>query len=169
MKHECLIIGRSPFVNQVDWCKIDYDRFLIICINYPVPDIPVDIVIAKDEWVKPVLAPATKFISPNTGYNFTDKPIKENDIGFLTYTSTSAVWLANKMGLKSYLIGVDHKEDDKPFIHYDGIINNNIAMIESQKEVKNFISKYDTYQTNPTVRNEWDLPFVDIKSLYASE
>lgn len=167
--NECLIIGRSPFVNEVNWSKIDFNRFLVICINYPVPDIPVDIVIAKDEWVKPVLAPATQFISPNTGYNFTSNPIKENDIGFFMYTSTSAVWLANRKGLKSYLIGVDHKEDDKPFLHYDGIQNKNIATIESQKEVKKYISQYDVYQTNPTVKNEWGVPFIDIKSLYVSE
>ena len=167
--NECLVIGRSPFVNKVKWSKIDFNRFFVICVNYPVPDIPVDIVIAKDEWVKPTLAPATKFISPNTGYNFTRHPVKENDIGFLSYTSTSAVWLANKMGLKSYLIGIDHKEDNKPFLHYDGIQNKNIATIESQKEVKNYISQYNVYQTNPTVKNEWGVPFIDIKSLYVSE
>lgn len=167
--NECLVIGRSPFVNEVQWSKIDFNRFTVICVNYPVPDIPVDIVIAKDEWVKPILAPQTKFISPNTGYNFTRHPIKENDIGFLDYTSTSAVWLANKLGLKSYLIGIDHKEDNKPFLHYDGIQNYNIATIESQKEVKNYISKFDVYQTNPTVKNEWGVPYIDIKSLYVSE
>ena len=166
---ECLIIGRSPFVNQVEWSKIDFNRFLTICINYPVPDIPVDIVIAKDEWVKPILAPKTQFISPNTGYNFTNHPIEENDIGFLTYTSTSAAWLANKLGLISYLIGVDHREDNKPFLHYDGIQNLNIATIESQKEVKDYISQFNVYQTNPTVKNEWGVPFIDIKSLYVSE
>ena len=166
---ECLIIGRSPFVNKVDWHKIDFNRFFVICINYPVPDIPVDVVIAKDEVVNPVLAPATLFISPNTGYNFCYNPVNPKDIGFLNYTSTSAVWYANKKGLKSYLIGIDHKEDNKPFIHYDGIINNNIATVQSQKEVKDYISKYNVYQTNPTVKDEWDLPYVDIKSLYVSE
>lgn len=169
MKTEALVIGRSPFVNEVEWDKIDFDRFLVICVNYPVPDIPVDIVVAKDDVVNPVLAPATKFISPNTGYNFCNNPTMPKDIGFLNYTSTSAVWLANKMGLKSYLIGVDHREDDKPFYHYDGIQNHNIATIKSQKEVKNYISQYDVYQTNPTVKDEWDLPYIDIKSLYVSE
>lgn len=166
---ECLIIGRSPFINKVNWNKIDFKRFLVICINYPVPDIPVDIVIAKDEWVNPVLAPATKFISPKTGYNFTPNPKNSNDIGFLWYTSTSAVWLANKMGLKSFLIGVDHKEDNKPFLHYDGILNKNIATIQSQKEVKDYISQFNVFQTNPTVKNEWGVPYVNIKSLYVSE
>lgn len=165
----CLIIGRSPFINQVKWDKINFDNFFVICINYPVPDIPVDVVIAKDEWVKPVLAPDTQFISPNTGYNFTDSPKSEKDIGFCIFSSTSAVYYANKLGFRTvYLIGIDHKEDNKPFEHYDGIINKIPSSIDANKRAKQYIQSFDMtiYQTNPTVKSQWGLPFKNIKTIY---
>ena len=167
---DCLLIGRSPFVNKVKWNKVDFDRFFVICINYPVPDIPVDIVIARDDTPKPVLAPATKFISPRTGYKFVSEAKEDTDIEFCCYTSSSACYLARKMGFKrGYLIGIDHIEDDKPFSHYDGIINNGVATSFSNKLCKNYISSLkgiSLYQTNPTALKQWDLPFADIATLY---
>lgn len=167
---DCLVIGRSPFINKVKWDKVDFNRFFVICINYPVPDIPVDVVIARDDCVEPLLAPDTKFISPRTGYRFTDNPVSEKDIGFCCYTSTSAVYYAVKQGFQNiYLIGVDHKEDNLPFSHYDGIVNTRNALVVSQKEAKNHIYQFTgcrIYQTNPTVKNEWGLPYKSIKSLY---
>lgn len=167
---DCLIIGRSPFVNQVKWDKVDFKRFFVICINYPVPDIPVDIVIARDETPKPVLAPLTQFISPRTGYYFTNEPKEDKDIMFVCYTSSSAVYIAQKMGFnRGYLIGIDHIEDDKPFTHYDGIINKGVATSFSNKLCKDYICSVrgiSLYQTNPTVKPQWDLPFMDIATLY---
>lgn len=166
---DCLVIGRSPFINQVKWNRIDFNKYFVICCNYPVPDIPVDIVVARDDTPRPVLAPATKFISPRTGYKFTETPVEEKDIGFCCYTSSSAVWLSKRLGFdKSFLIGIDHIEDDKPFKHYDGIINNGIASAFSNKLCKEYIQKFSgVYQTNPTVKEQWDLPFVDISTLYS--
>lgn len=167
---ESLIIGRSPFVNEVKWNKVDFDRFFVICINYPVPDIPVDIVIARDFTPKPVLAPATKFISPRTNYKFVPEAKKDNEIEFCCYTSSSACYLAQKMGFKrGYLIGIDHIEDDKPFAHYDGIINNGVATSFSNKLCKNYICSLkgiSLYQTNPLVSKDWNLPYKDIEFLY---
>lgn len=169
---DCLLIGRSPFVNKVDWSRIDFNRFFVICINYPVPDIPVDVVIARDDTPNPVLAPATKFISPRTNYKFKEKAVLPNDIEFCCYTSSSAVFLAHKMGFnRVYLIGIDHIEDNKPFKHYDGIVNNGIATITSNRLCKNYICSYkdkmSIYQTNPTVKEQWDLPYLDIATLYS--
>lgn len=168
---DCLIIGRSPFVNQVKWNKIDFSKYFVICINYPVPDIPVDIVIARDDTPNPVLAPATKFISPKTNYHFTEKATENNDIEFCCYTSSSAVYLASKMGFKRvFLIGIDHVEDDKPFVHYDGIVNKGVATSFSNRLCKNYICQYKSkmsiYQTNPQVSNQWDIPYKSIKTLY---
>lgn len=170
-KTQTLLIGRSPFVNNVDWSRIDFDRFFVICINYPVPDIPVDIVIARDDTPDPVLAPATKFISPRTNYKFKEKAVLPNDIEFCCYTSSSAVFLAHKMGFKkAYLIGIDHIEDDKPFTHYDGIVNKGVATITSNRLCKNYICSYkdkmSLYQTNPNCKDSWDLPYLDIATLY---
>ena len=167
---DCLLIGRSPFVNKVKWNKVDFERFFVICCNYPVPDIPVDIVIARDDTPRPVLAPATKFISPRTNYKFVTEAKHETDIEFCCYTSSSACYLARKLGFKrGYLIGIDHVEDDKPFKHYDGIINNGVATSFSNKLCKNYICSLkgiSLYQTNPTVKEQWDLPFADIATLY---
>lgn len=172
MLKSCLIIGRSPFVNKVAWDKVDWDRFFVICINYPVPDIPVDVVVAKDEWVNPVLAPDTKFISPIKDYHFTDNPVSDKDIGFRMYSSTSAVYYAHKMGFKTaYLIGIDHKEDNKPYKHYDGIINKTPSSDSSNRIAKEYIQSFNDmliYQTNPTVRKQWGLPYRSINSIYTA-
>lgn len=166
---DCLIIGRSPFLNKINLDEIHWDRFYVICINYPVPDIPVDCVIAHDWEPEPVLAPATEFISPRTGYFLPNSPI-EKQIAFECYTSTSAVDFAFRRGFKRvFLIGIDHIEDNKPFLHYDGIQNKRIAPAENNRKAKAFICSYKNkmsiYQTNPSVQNNWDLPFADISTL----
>lgn len=165
---DCLVLGRSPFINKVKWKKVDFDRYFVICCNYPVPDIPVDIVIARDDSPNPVLAPATKFISPRTGYRFVPEAKKENEVEFCCYTSSSAVWLSKKLGFeRSILIGIDHIEDDKPFIHYDGIVNNGIASALSNKLCKEYISRFKgVYQTNPQVYKDWKVPYLNIELLY---
>lgn len=167
---KALIIGRSPFVNSVKWDKIDFTKYFVICINYPVPNIPVDIVIARDDTPDPVLAPATLFISPKTGYNFVHNIEKPDDIQFQSYTSSSAVFLAHKLGFKEvYLIGVDHIEDHKPFEHYDGVINKRPASVEANRLCKAYICSFkdrmSIYQTNPNAKG-WDLPYVEIEDLY---
>jgi hypothetical protein len=167
---KALIIGRSPFVNLVKWDKIDFTKYFVICINYPVSDIPVDIVIARDDTPNPVLAPATLFISPKTGYNFTHETKSKEDIEFHCYTSSSAVFLAHKLGFKeAYLIGIDHIEDNKPFSHYDGIINKGIATAEANRlcnaYICSFKDKMSIYQTNPNAKG-WDLPYKKIEDLY---
>ena len=167
---DCLIIGRSPFVNQVKWNKVKWNRYFVMCINYPVPDIPVDIVIARDDTPNPVLAPATKFISPKTGYKFVHNVNKPDQIEFCCYTSSSAVFLAHNLGFKrAYLIGIDHNEDNKPFIHYDGVVNKGVALADANKACKKYIcsfkDKMSLYQTNPNAKG-WDLQYVDVSVLY---
>lgn len=168
---DCLIIGRSPFVNEVKWDKVKWDRYFVICINYPVPDIPVDIVIARDDTPDPVLAPETIFVSPRTGFLFVHDITHPDQIQFVGYTSSSAVYLAYKLGFKrAYLIGIDHREDNKPFVHYDGIINKSVALAQCNNTCKGYIcsfkNKMELFQTNPTVKDEWDLPYRDVSVLY---
>lgn len=165
---DCLIIGRSPFVNNVKWNKVDFDKYFVICCNYPVPNIPVDIVVARDDAPNPVLAPATQFISPKTGFKFVENAKEEKEVEFCCYTSSSAVWLSKKLGFKhSILIGIDHIEDNKPFTHYDGIVNTGVASALSNRLCKEYISRFSgIYQTNPTAIKQWDLPYLDISTLY---
>ena len=63
-----IIFGRSPFINKID-LNIDYDKYDVLCINYPIPNIKVHYVVSCDDWVKPILAPKTEWISPNTNWD----------------------------------------------------------------------------------------------------
>lgn len=166
---ELIIFGRSPFINKLELKNINYGKYDVLCINYPIPNIRVDYVVSADNWVKPVLAPKTEWISQNTGWCFkkTDKIIQ--DIGVLSwciYSSSLAVNFAVSRGYKTiYLAGVDLIEDGKPLEHYDGITNNKPAKIDGCQKEKKFIKelaekfKVNIYQLNPGV--DW-LEYKDI-------
>jgi predicted phosphoadenosine phosphosulfate sulfurtransferase len=155
---ELIIFGRSPFINQLDLTKIDYLKYDVCCINFPIPNIKVRYVVAADVWVKPVLAPQTEFISENTGWHFKKTPSeiirKQKELSWCYYSSSLAVNFAILRGYKTiYLAGIDLIEDNKPFNHYDGIINTKAATIEAVKTEKTYIKKLaqniDIYQLNP--------------------
>lgn len=156
---DLIIFGRSPFINELDLTKIDYDRFDVLCINYQIPNIKVHYVVSADAWVKPVLAPKTEWISENTGWEFkkTDRIIQEEGcLSWRIYSSSLAVNFAILRGYKKiYLAGVDLIEDDKPFNHYDGILNKKPASANGCQQEKKYIKelaehfKVNIYQVNP--------------------
>ena len=153
-----IIFGRSPFVNKVDK-NIDYDKYDVLCINYPIPDIRVHYVVSCDEWVKPVLAPKTEWISVNTGWDMhktREFIADEFHLSWLHYSSSAAVNFAILRGYKEiYLCGVDLLYDGKPFNHYDGIVNNvsptEKSLIEEQNYIKTLCDNNNVriYQVNP--------------------
>ena len=124
---DLIIFGRSPFINKLKLANIDYDKYDVCCINYPIPNIRVHYVVSADQWVKPVLAPQTEWISKNTGWCFkkTERIIQEIGVlSWLNYSSSLAVNFAISRGYKTiYLAGVDLVDDNKPFAHYDGVVN----------------------------------------------
>lgn len=155
---DLLIFGRSPFIKKLDLTKIDYNRFDVLCINYPIPDIKVHYVAAADYWSEPILASKTEFISQNTGWELTktDERIitKEGHLSWAFFSSSLAVNFAILRGYQTaYLGGVDLIENDKPFIHYDGIVNRNVSSTEACRGEKSYIQKLgkkiQLYQLNP--------------------
>lgn len=173
---ELLIFGRSPFIKKVPLSKINYDKYDVLCINYPIPDIKVHYVIACDEWVKPILAPKTEFISSNTGWGFiktfTSIINEEKRLSWACFSSSAAVGFARLRGYKTiYLIGVDCVEDNKPMKHYDGIVNTKTTSDIACKKEKAYIKLYTQYmtiyQTNPAVKNDWQLPFMPCEQVFS--
>ena len=156
---DLIIFGRSPFINKLKLKNIDYNKFDVCCINYPIPNIRVHYVVSADEWVKPVLAPKTEWISKNNGWEIikSEEIIQEEKkLSWRIYSSSLAVNFAILRGYKTiYLGGVDLIDDNKPFEHYDGIINNKPASIEGTQKEKEYIkflaTKYgvNLFQLNP--------------------
>ncbi len=154
---ELIIFGRSPYINELNLSKIDYDRFDVCCINYPIPDIRVHYVVSADKWVMPVLAPKTEWISQNTGWEFkkTENVIRqENKLSWRYYSSSLAVNFGVLKGYKTiYLGGVDLIEDNKPFNHYDGIVNKRkvdaSSCVAEKEYIKELAKNINIYQLNP--------------------
>lgn len=154
---ELIIFGRSPFINELKLGNIDYNRFDVLCINYPIPNIKVHYVVSADHWVEPILAPKTEWISENTGWEFkkTENIIREeNKLSWRYYSSSLAVNFAILRGYKTiYLAGVDLIEDNKPFNHYDGVVNKRKVDASSCVAEKAYIKKLakdiKIYQLNP--------------------
>lgn len=142
---ELIIFGRSPFINELNLENIDYNRFDVCCINYPIKNIKVHYVVSADDWVMPKLAPKTEWISQNTGYNFvkTDEIVQDDKkLSWRLYSSSLAVNFGISKGYKRiYLGGIDLIEDDKPFSHYDGVINQKPASANSMVKEKAYIKK----------------------------
>lgn len=154
---ELLILGRSPFIKELDLTRIDYNKFDVCCINYPIPDIRVHYVVAADYWTEPKLAPKTEFISANTGWELIktdEKIITENKrLSWGFFSSSLAVNFAILRGYETaYLAGVDLFENDKPFAHYDGVVNRNVCSMEACRGEKRYIKrlgeKIKLYQLN---------------------
>lgn len=166
---ELIIFGRSPFINKLKLKNIDYNKFDVCCINYPIENIKVHYVVSADWHVMPILAPKTEWVSSNNGWNFIKSKEIIQEQGLLSwcmYSSSLAVNFAISRGYKTiYLGGVDLVEDDKPFLHYDGVINKNIATSSGCQNEKDFIKalgkkfNVEIYQLNPSC--DW-LQFRDI-------
>ena len=190
-KDSILIMGGSPFLNTIDLPRIDIDRFDILCINRPIHNLPVHYLVAYDDdfrachtqeevqnilkhHLNPVfLAPKTEFIHKSTGWQFKRDYISNEDkvLGFCLYTCSSAVNFAYLRGYKNvYLIGIDLKEDNKPFSHWHGVVNKKEVPVKCAKMAKEYIYQYkkllNIYQCNPSVMLEWQIPYCPVDRLY---
>lgn len=171
MKREIIIFGRSPFINKLHLDKIDYNRFDICCINKIIPELKkVNYLVSADEWVKPEIPDGCEWISVNNGWDIIKTNgatiQQEGKLSWKHYSSDLAVNFAIMRGYKHiYLAGIDLIEDDKPFEHYDGVVNVKIESAGGCKDEKFLIrslgNKYGVmlYQLNP--ESKW-LKFVDI-------
>lgn len=193
---DLIIFGGSPFVNTIELQRIDTNRFDILCINRPVHNIPVHYLIAHDcdfrachsqeevtktlqKGLNPVfIAPKTEFIHETTGWNWQFDYINTDPnkklVGFCLYTCSSAVNFAYLRGYKNvYLIGIDLAEDDKPFSHWHGIKNILGVPKTCAIQAKEYLYRYkkwlNIYQTNPEVKEIWNVEFCPIDRLYSRQ
>lgn len=193
MKDSILIVGGSPFVNEVDLKRIDFEKYDILAINRPPLGIPVKFLVAHDtdfravhsqqevqavlkQGLNPVfIAPKTEFIHETTGwkwkFDYISHSLEEKCLGFCLYTCSSALNFAYLKGYKNiYFVGVDLKEDNKPFTHWHGIVNNLGVPITCAKQAKEYLYQYkkwvNLYQVNPTVKDEWLCEYCPKEKLY---
>ena len=190
---DLIIFGGSKFIQKVDLKKIDLDRFDIMCINRPVHNIPVHYLVCHDvdfrqchsqqevqdtlnKGLNPVfIAPKTEFIHETTGwkwkFNYISHSLDEKCLGFCLYTCSTALNYAYLKGYKKiYFIGVDLKEDNKPFTHWHGVTNLIDVPINCAKQAKEYLYRYkkwvEIYQCNPAIKDEWEVPYCPIDRLY---
>ena len=191
MKDSIIIIGGSCFVSTVDLQRIDTDKFDVMAINRQPLGIKTKYLIAYDDGftachtqeevkialannLNPVfVAPKTEFIHKSSGWTFKINYISHEDktLGFCMYTCSSAVNFAYLRGYKNiYFIGVDLKEDNKPFTHWHGVTNIKPVDISSTRQCKNYMYQYkkwlNMYQCNKEVMNVWDIPYCEVERLY---
>ena len=192
-KDSIIIFGGSPFVNTVDLERIDINRFDIMAINRPPLNIPVHYLIAHDvdfracytqdevqhtldKGLNPVfIAPKTEFIHETTGWrwklDYVSHNLDEKCLGFCLYTCSTALNYAYLKGYKNiYFVGVDLKEDNKPFTHWHGVTNILEVPITCAKQAKEYLYRYkkwvEIYQCNPAISNEWECEYCPIEKLY---
>ena len=193
---DLIIFGGSPFINTIDLQRIDTERFDIMAINRPPLNIPVHYLVAHDvdfravhnqqevqeilnKGLNPVfIAPKTEFIHETTGwqwkFDYISHNLDERCLGFCLYTCSTALNYAYLKGYKNiYFIGVDLKEDNKPFTHWHGITNTLDVPTTCAKQAKEYLYRYkkwvNIFQVNPEVKDEWDCPYCPIDQLYSHQ
>lgn len=185
---EIVIFGRSPFINRVDVANI-INNHTTMAFNHFACLHPVDIVFYFDILLRPIDAAKTTVYVPS---HFTKAPkafkryiFKEGNYpikiplfqkGIPVYArryftpSLGLNWSLLNGYTKAYLVGIDHIEDDRRFEHHDGEPCYSELTSASHKRFKNFVyecaNEMDIYQCNPDVKDQWDLPYKDIKELY---
>lgn len=193
-KNSIIIVGGSCFINEVDFKKIDFDKYDILCINRPILNAPVKYLCCHDadfrqchsqkevqdtlnKGLNPVfVAPKTEFIHETTGWKWKFDIISNEDklVGFCLYTCSSAVNFAYLRGYKNvYLVGVDLAEDNKPFTHWHGVTNKLDVPTRCARQAKEYLYRYkkllNLFQCNPKVANEWQIPYCPIDRLYSHQ
>lgn len=185
-----VLFGRSPFVNKIDRQKI-IDNNITIGLNYFAANNAVDFSFCWDKYIKPKSAKTTTFYhfeaptvedrnaiqyrpmisrEPFPSVDFIEGKLR---LAFLCFIATAAINWAILMRKKAlYLVGIDHVETDKRFVHNDDIYDEHGQNMhpEMHKTFKNYVyaaTKYiDIFQTNPKVKHDWNLPFVEVETLY---
>lgn len=173
-RKELIIFGRSPFINKLNFNKLDYDRFDICCINGTIPKLKrVDYLVSADEFCKPRIPEGCEWISVNTGWKLIKTEGKaiqqELRLSWKHLSSDLAVNFAIMRGYKIiYLAGVDLVENKEPQYHFNGSLYKHRYMSDTHKSEKQYIKKIckdaevKIYQLNPD--STW-LKFYDVGCL----
>lgn len=183
-----VLFGRSPFVNDVDREKIIEKNYTVGLNNFCAKN-AVDMNFCFAKYVKPISAKTVVFCHfekeaeqavfyrPVPSRKPLLDPEFENGILKLAcccFVGSLAINWAILMKKEAvYLVGIDHVEDNKEFVHNDGVddeFGHNMNA-EIHQEFKKYVYEcakhIKIYQCNPSVKQEWKLPFVEIEELYA--
>ena len=170
MRNKIIIFGRSPFINELDFDKIDYDKYSICCINTINPNLKqVNYVVSTDYNVMFPYDREFEWISPHTNWLFlgTSEPyyVEERKLSWCYFSSSIAVSFAILRGYKEiYLAGIELEGDDK-FEHYDSkpvILKNGFDKCYAERKfIKNICYKYGVKVFTLNINNDW-IKFKDI-------
>lgn len=182
-----VIFGRSPFINQVDVPRL-IERYSTVGFNQFGQHYETDYLFFFDQYFYSFKGAPQVFIpewfpAHHAGTRYAskrvNKPILSRQtnkrgnlvLGHKYFTTSLALnWLILQGYKTAYLVGVDHIETDKQFRHHD---NQDLpsrlepfAHQEFKRYVKRCLPYIDIVQTNSAVKNQWELPFLDVKCLY---
>lgn len=140
---EIIILGRSPFINEIDVNKIDYDKYDVCCINSVVPGTKPKYLVSVDFDYFPKVPEGCEWVSRCNNWQIERTKAfitEEKKISWGYYSSSAAVNLALLRGYRTiYLAGIDLIEDNKPFSHYFGKVNKKIANTDYLRYEKDYI------------------------------
>lgn len=184
-----IIFGRSPFINDVNVERL-IETYDTVGFNLFATHFPVTYSFCFDQYFSPVDSKTISFIDarkqlrppgaipvmPVPGIE--PIPIQSYTLdGYIKLSRTNFTpclalnYAIIKKYTDVYLVGIDHVETDTKFVHHDGIetrYGQNIQPIlhtQFKTYVYNCTKHINIYQTNPSVKDDWQLPFMDINSL----
>lgn len=185
--NELIIFGRSPFINTVHINRL-IELYPTMGFNHFGSLWPVDYLFYFDALLKPRV-PSTLVFVPRSfkkapkeyiryAHQESDRPllhlIKQNGAVCLSHRyftpSLGINWALLNGFKKLYLVGIDHIETDTRFEHHDNEPCYSELTSASHRRFKNFVYEcaghIKIYQTNPAVKDQWQLPYKDIQELY---
>lgn len=185
MRSELVIFGRSPFLNTVDTAKL-LSKYTTIGFNQFGRLFEPDFLFFFDQWYGGFIGnPVVYFphwFKQGKGIKYmpkpSDKPLLSGSkqdgmivLGHKYFTVSIALNWAILQGFKRiYLVGIDHIESDEKFEHNDGTGCQSRLTVKAHQGLKRFVyacaEHVEIYQTNPAVKGDWELPFIDIEELY---
>jgi hypothetical protein len=185
-----IIFGRSLFINDVNVARL-IEKYDTVGFNNFATQYPVKYSFTFDKYFSPIDPRTITFIDARKSLRPADAipvimvprldPIPERtfdnkgylQLGRTNFTPCLALNYAIIEGYTDvYLVGIDHVPTDTKFAHYDGIdsrFGQNIQPILHEwfrTYVYNCAKYVKIYQTNPAVKDSWNLPFINIETLY---
>jgi hypothetical protein len=182
MRNELIIFGRSPFLNAVDLTRLS--AFSTIGFNQFGRLFEPDFLFFYDEWYDGFLGNPTvfaphwfkqdciKYVPKPSDFPLSRRYQGSNIcLGHRYFTVSVALNWAILEGFKRvYLVGIDHVETDERFTHHDGTPCQSRLTPQAHKKLKQYVynctQHIDIFQTNPAVKDGWELPFVHVEELY---
>lgn len=187
MPRDLILFGNSPFLYEINIPALLHHH--TVGFNGFGQHQSVDELFVFDRWYDPGKAKriwhpehiksqnaySSSFVYKSAQKPFLTKQKSENGLpvfAFKYFSPSVAInWALLEQFRAIYLVGIDHIETDTKFQHHDGADCQSQLTPEAHRAFKKYVyscaQHIEIYQTNPAVRDGWELPFVDIKTLYA--